>query len=318
MPLSVETLYANKRESLKLEYLNPDVDLDRPIGDPDVSGPGLALAGYLDRFPAERVQVFGQTEMSYLASLPSEEAALRVRQIFTRGIPAAVISKGIDVPDYFIHEATSAGVPVFRSELMTRDVFQSLAPFVEQSLAPSTTVHGSLADVHGIGLLFTGDSGIGKSECVLDLVERGHRVVADDVVIITRRSGDVLIGRGHELQRHHMEIRGVGIVDVQRLFGVQAIRQQKRIEVVVRLVPWGDEAPYDRTGLEQRSTEILGVKLPEVVLPLNPGKNITVISEVVALNHLLRLTGHDSGREFNRTIRDAMESALGYLAADYE
>ncbi len=178
-------------------------------------------------------------------------------------------------------------------------------------LAPSTTLHGSLADVYGVGLLFVGESGVGKSECVLDLVERGHRLVADDLVMASKQGNDVIIGRGHELQGHHMEIRGVGIIDISRLFGVRAIRHQKRIEVIVRLELWDHEREYSRTGLEEDEDDILGVTVPRVTVPLNPGKNITVISEVVAMNHLLRFAGINSAEAFDKRLRQ-------YLEQDYE
>jgi HPr kinase/phosphorylase len=182
---------------------------------------------------------------------------------------------------------------------------------LEAVLAPSSSVHGSLADVYGIGLLFIGESGIGKSECVLDLVERGHRLVADDVVRVSKEGNELLIGRGHELQKHHMEIRGVGIIDVPSLFGVRAIRQQKRIEVIVHLELWDQDREYTRTGLETEYEEILGVEIPKVTVPLNPGKNITVISEVVAMSHLMRYRGVESAEVFDRRLRK-------YLEQDYE
>jgi HPr kinase/phosphorylase len=179
-------------------------------------------------------------------------------------------------------------------------------------------MHGSLADVYGVGLLFVGSSGIGKSECVLDLVERGHRLVADDVVMITRRGIDVLIARGLEQQQYHMEIRGIGIIDVRALFGIHATRQQKRLEVVVQLEEWSDTTDYDRTGLDQETTTILDVELPKVVIPLNPGKNITVISEVIAMRHLLRYSGVDSAAEFHRNMRRRMKPVREYLEEDNE
>ena len=169
-----------------------------------------------------------------------------------------------------------------------------------------------------MGLLFVGPSGVGKSECVLDLVERGHRLVADDVVVATRRGNDILIGQGHELQRHHMEIRGIGIIDIRALFGIRAIRQQKRIEVVVHLEHWDDQRHYSRTGLESDMKEILGVEIPRVTVPLNPGKNITVISEVVAMNHLLRYAGVNSAAAFNERLKAAMRPVREYLEEDYE
>lgn len=316
--ISVEEFFAAKGESLALELLTPDLPLTRRIVDPDVSSPGLALAGFTDRVPAGRMQVFGETEMSYLSSIPGEAAADRLRGLFCHHIPAVFVSKGQDVPVPFLEIARECGIPVFRSRLSTKLLYRGLKPYLEGALATTSTLHGTLADVYGVGLLFVGESGVGKSECVLDLIERGHRLVADDLVIATRRGNDVLMGRGHELQRHHMEIRGLGIVDIRTLFGIRAIRQQKRIEVVVQLERWDDSRAYDRTGLDRERTEILGVTLPKLTIPLNPGKNITVISEVVAMNHLLLYAGIDSAAEFDRSLRGAMRPVLEYLEEDYE
>ncbi len=285
--------------------------LDRRAADPDVTSPGLALAGYTGRVPEGRMWVFGETEMSYLASLADAEAIERLDALFAFDVPGVFVSKGQEVPEYFVAAATRCGVPVLRSQRTTKELYQLVKPFLERALAPSTTLHGSLASVYGVGLLFVGESGVGKSECVLDLVERGHRLVADDLVMVTRQGNDVLIGRGHELQGHHMEIRGVGIIDVSALFGVRAIRQQKRIEVVVQLELWNSERSYSRTGLEEDMEEILGVEIPRVTVPLNPGKNITVISEVLAMNHLLRYSGVHSAQMFDRKLRQ-------YLEQDYE
>ncbi len=276
-----------------------------------MTSPGLALAGFTARVPEGRMFVFGETEMAYLETLDPDEAARRVDTLFSLDVPAVFVSKGQDVPPYFVDAATRHGVPVLRSHRSTKDLYQLIKPFLELSLAPSTTLHGSLASVYGVGLLFVGESGVGKSECVLDLVERGHRLVADDLVMVTRQGNDVLIGRGHELQGHHMEIRGVGIIDVSALFGVRAIRRQKRIEVIVHLELWDQERDYSRTGLDDDVQEVLGVEIPRVTVPLNPGKNVTVIAEVVAMNHLLRYSGVDSAKAFDRKLRQ-------YLEQDYE
>ena len=285
--------------------------MEGTAADPDVTSPGLALAGFTARVPEGRMWVFGETEMTYLSTIGDEAAADRLDRLFAFDVPAVFVSKGQDVPEYFLASATRNGVPVLRSQRTTKDLYQLIKPFLELSLAPTTTLHGSLASVYGVGLLFVGESGIGKSECVLDLVERGHRLVADDLVIATRQGNDVLIGRGHELQGHHMEIRGVGIIDVSALFGVRSIRAQKRIEVIVNLEIWDSDRDYTRTGLEERSRDVLGVQVPVVTVPLNPGKNITVISEVVAMNHLLKYAGVHSAAAFDKKLRQ-------YLEQDYE
>lgn len=309
--LSIREIVEGKRETLALDLLNEGTGLERRAADPDVTSPGLALAGYTARVPEGRMWVFGETEMTYLATLPPDEAASRLEVLFALDVPGVIVSKGQDVPAYFVECATRHGVPVLRSARSTKEVYQFIKPFLERALAPSTTLHGSLASVYGVGLLFVGESGVGKSECVLDLVERGHRLVADDLVMVTRQGNDVLIGRGHELQGHHMEIRGVGIIDISKLFGVRAIRQQKRIEVIVQLELWNSERSYSRTGLEEDVQEVLGVDIPRVTVPLNPGKNVTVISEVVAMNHLLKYSGVDSAQAFDRKLRQ-------YLEQDYE
>jgi len=309
--LSVQALLDARGDVLELEVLTEGVSLDSATDDPDVTSPGLALAGHTSRVPAGRMWVFGETEMTYIASLEPADARGRLAALFDFGVPCAFVTKGLAVPAFFLEVAAEYGVPVLRSSRSTKEFYRRLKPYLEEALAPTTTLHGSLADVYGIGVLFMGDSGVGKSECVLDLVERGHRLVADDLVLVTRQGNDVLIGRGHELQRHHMEIRGIGIIDVQGLFGVRAIRQQKRIEVVVHLELWDQNRVYSRTGLEKDEIEILGVSIPKVTVPLNPGKNVTVIAEVVAMNALLRYTGVESAEAFDRRLRQ-------YLEQDYE
>src|SRR5690606_11024671 len=217
------------------------------------------LAGYTVRLPHGRIQVLGETEVMFISSLPQDQLRRTMDAFFGLDIPAVIVSKGLDIPAVMIETARERQVALLRSTLKTGELYRRTQLYLEEYFAPSTTVHGSLADVYGVGLLFVGRSGIGKSECVLDLVERGHRLVADDVVHITRRGNDILIGRGHELQRHHMEIRGVGIIDIPALFGIRSIRQQKRIEVVAQLEDWNDGVYYDRTGLISEEVDILGV-----------------------------------------------------------
>jgi HPr kinase/phosphorylase len=316
--LTVEELIAQKRESLALELLSDERGLSRIIERPDISSPGLVLTGYTERFPSERMQVLGETEIAFLWSLDDSRREQALEVFFSFDLPVVFITKGQEVPPLVIEIANRRGTPLLRTSLKTSDFYSRIKPFLEERFAPSTTLHGSLADVYGVGLLFVGQSGIGKSEAVLDLIERGHRLVADDLVMISRRGNEVLIGRGHELQRHHMEIRGVGIIDVARLFGIRAIRLQKRVEVVVQLEAWDENAHYDRTGLTPQTTDVLGVRLPKMVVPLNPGKNITVIAEVVAMNHLLKFAGIDSATLFDQRLQRRMRGMAEYLEEDYE
>jgi HPr kinase/phosphorylase len=316
--ITVEELFRAKEQTLGLELLTPQCTLQRDVESPTLSSPGLVLAGYRDRYLRGRLQVLGETEIRYLHSLDEDQRHAKITEFLELQVPALFVTKQLDVPQTLLDVAAQFGVPVLRSDLKTSDFYRRLQPYLEERFAPSMTAHGSLADVYGVGLLFVGRSGIGKSECVLDLVERGHRLVADDVVVITRRGIDVLIGRGHEMQQHHMEIRGIGIVDISALFGIRSIRQQKRIEVVVQLVDWDDRAQYDRTGLQTDEVEMLGVRLPKVVIPLNAGKNITVISEVVAMNHLLKYSGVHSAKLFNQKLMDSMKPVRAYLEEDYE
>jgi HPr kinase/phosphorylase len=309
---------------LELERVPGTDGLDRNVSGADVSSPGLALAGFVARFAADRLQVFGETEVTYLYSLDSATRRSHLAQFFAFPVPCVFVTKALELPVEVAEEATRAGVAVLRSQLKTNEFYNRIKPWLEDYFAPHTTLHGSLADVYGVGLLFIGQSGIGKSECVLDLVERGHRIVADDLVLVRRKGADILIGRGHELQRHYMEIRGVGLVDIPAIFGIRAVRQQKRIEVVVQLEEWRQDATTDaveRTGLDGETTDILGVHLPRITVPLNPGKNITVIAEVIAMHHLLKWSGIDPAERFNarliKQMRDKTEINR-YLLEDHE
>ncbi len=319
--LTVGRLLERMRDVLLLEQVTDGLGLERPISNPEAHSPGLVLAGYTDRFTGTRIQVLGETEVSYLHSLDAERRECNLRRYFETAFPCIVVTKAQELPGGLERLATEHGVPILRSRLKTAEFYRRLKPFLEEEFAPTATLHGSLADVFGVGLFFTGQSGIGKSECVLDLVERGHRLVADDLVIVKRRGTDVLIARGHELQRHHMEIRGVGLVDVPAIFGIRAVRQQKRIEVVVNLEMWDQDAVIDRTGLEVEETTILDVTLPRIRVPLNPGKNITVIAEVIAMNHLLAYSGVNTAEAFNQRLMGRMRRAAEvnrYLREDDE
>jgi HPr kinase/phosphorylase len=321
MSLRPRDLLSRRGDPLQLESLTGEQGLDRPLPQQDVGSPGLVLAGYADRFVPNRIHVLGETEIGYLLSLGEDQLSQSLDYFLSFEPPCLFVTKGQDVPPRLLTIAREKGIPVLRSKLKTGEFYRRLKPILEDAFAPRTTLHGSLADVYGVGLLFTGRSGIGKSECVLDLVERGHRLVADDIVMVTRKGNDILIGQGHELAAHHMEIRGIGLIDVKALFGIRAVRAQKRIEVVVQLEDWEQARDADRTGLARQDATILEVKIPKVVVGLNPGKNLTVISEVVAMDHVQRMTGVDVATAFNdRLIKRMMEQKglREYLQEDYE
>jgi len=295
--LSAARLFEDQREELQLEQLTESLASRREITVSDTHRPGMALMGFVENFLPERIQILAQTELTYLATLSPAGVREAIDRLFQFEMPLLVVCKGLEVPPYLLQRANATEVPVLRTPQSTTPFIHSITSYLDYMFAPQVSVHGSLVDVYGTGLLFTGRSAIGKSETALDLVERGHRLVADDVVTITRRHGDVLIGSGNQLLRHHMEIRGLGIIDVQSIFGIRSIRLQKRVEVEVQLAEWSAEADYERVGLDERMTEHLGVKIPLVTVPITPGKNITVIAEVIALNYLVKVYGGYSPAE---------------------
>jgi HPr kinase/phosphorylase len=308
LTVSAARLFEDQRQDMQLELLTEDLASLREITVSDIHRPGMALMGFVENFLPERIQILAQTELSYLATLPPEEVRRAIDRLFQFDMPLIVVCKGLEVPSYLVRRANERKVPVLRTPQSTTPFIHSLTAYLDYLFAPSANVHASLVDVYGVGMLFTGRSAIGKSETALDLVERGHRLVADDVVTITRRHGDVLIGTGNQLLRHHMEIRGLGIIDVQAVFGVRSIRLQKRVEVEVRLTEWSTDGDYERVGLDERTTEVLGVKIPYVEVPITPGKNITVIAEVIALNYMVRVyRGFSSAERLNQHLLEIMK-----------
>jgi HPr kinase/phosphorylase len=319
--LTVEELLAKRAGPLGLKLLTDQATIKSEISSSEVGSPGLVLTGFDQRFASTRLQILGETEIAYLTSRSDQEREEAILRLLDLNVPVIILTKSLDPPPGLISAANGRGIPVVSTTLKTGEFYSTIKPFLEAHFAPSTYIHGSLADVYGVGLLFVGRSGIGKSECVLDLVERGHRLVADDQVHVTRRSGDVLIGKGSEVLGFHMEIRGVGIIDIQSLFGIRAVRLQKRIEVVVQLEDWDEATNVERVGLEEEPTEILGVEIPLVRVPLNPGKNITVIAEVVSMNHLQKFAGRHTAEHFNERLIEHMRTKAQtetYLEEDYE
>ncbi|HTY07810.1 MAG TPA: HPr(Ser) kinase/phosphatase [Candidatus Edwardsbacteria bacterium] len=305
--ITVRELLSERQQDFHLEALTGDAGLDRQITTADINRPGLALSGYMGYYLWERIQIIGITETGYLATLAPEARQQALQRITSFEIPCAIVTKQLEVQPDLVTVAAARGIAVLRTDLDTTDFIHRLSSYIDNKLAPTTTVHGAMVDVYGVGLLFTGESGIGKSECALDLVERGHRLVADDVVFIKRRGSSVLIGYGNQMLQHHMEIRGVGIIDLATLFGIRAVRMRKRVEVEVRLKRWTDDEDYDRLGLDEKPTTILGVEIPLVTVPVIPGKNISVIAEVIAMNFLLKIYGYRTPEEFNRRLQESMQ-----------
>ncbi len=308
--LTVAQLYEQQKEQLSLELLSNASDSAVPITLSDINRPGMALMGFTENFLAERIQIFGRTEIAYCQTLSQKELKAALDSFFTFRVPCIIVAKGLELPPGLLERANHAGVPVFRTPQDTTPFIHQLTAFLDFVFAPSSTTHGSLVDVYGVGLLFTGRSGIGKSETALDLVERGHRLVADDVVRITRRHGDILIGACNEVLKQTMEIRGLGIVDVQSIFGIRSIRGQKRVEVEVHLTDWSDARDYERLGMDDQTVRHLEVDIPLVTIPIFPGKNITVIAEVVALNHLVKVYGYHPARALNDRLMESMRMKL--------
>ena len=295
--ITVGFFVESNKTRLHLTSLTGDVGYNKELKDKNVHRPQLVLAGYVQLFRFDRVQIFGNTEMRYLEQCTPEYRENALKTIFQFDVPCVVVTNNNPVDETFIRIAKERGVPVLQTPLETTKCIYFLSDFLDDQFSPQTVVHGSFVDVYGVGLLLIGRSGIGKSEIALDLVMRGHRLVADDIVNLLRRGGDVY-GQGNEMIQHHMEIRGLGILNIKDLFGVASVRDRKKIELVIELVEWNSGAEYDRLGLEQESMNILGAELPHAVVPVRPGRNMTTIVEVAARNHLLKLRGHHSAQEF--------------------
>ena len=306
----------NKR--LKMVAVNGEVGFQKVIRDKSIHRPGLALAGYVELFTYDRVQVFGNTELRYLRHLSLAERIKSFQTIFQFDLPCIVVSGDHQLDNELVEIATRHGVSVFKTNLETTKLVYFVSDFLDDQFSPQTVIHGSFMDVYGIGVILVGRSGIGKSEIALDLVERGHRLVADDVIMVTRKGEGILIGAGTDVVKHFMEIRGLGLIDIRSIFGIRSIRFQKRVELIVELQEWRDDLEYTRTGLDHESISVLGVDMPHVKLPIFPGKNITVIVEVIALDYLLKHYGYDAAREFAKRLDAAIaEKTKGKRAIDY-
>lgn len=295
---------------LNLDVLAGAAGLDRRITLPHVQKTGLALAGYDEYLRPGRILIFGESEIRFLERMESEERVRVLRRLFTRDFPCVMVTMGLDGPAELAEEAERAGVPVLRTALSTPVAIARLTTVLEDRMAPRETRHGVLMDILGLGVLLTGESGIGKSECALDLVGRGHRLVADDTVEIRCRGEAVLIGTCPELTRHHVEVRGLGLVNVTELFGVASTRSSKRVELVVHLERWDEKREYDRLGLDTATINILGIEVPLVTMPVAPGRNLAMLVEVAVRNQLLR----SRGRHAARLLAERLERQLERLS----
>lgn len=305
--MRVEDFYRITRDKLKLRLVAGGKGLKRRIMVPELNRPGLALAGYFDYFASRRPQVLGMVEINYLISMEPDLRRKRIRELLRLRIPCVIVGRNYRPPQEFIEESDRQRVPLFRSSMVTMTLINQATIFLEDEFSPTTTIGGDLLEVFGVGILICGKSGVGKSECALGLIKRGHRLIADDVVKIQLREGKYLMGTGSEIVKHHMEIRGLGIINVQDLYGATCIKDSQDVELVVTLEEWQSGKEYERVGLEDKEIEILGQKLPHIVIPVRPGRDIVLLLEAAALNQRLKKMGRHAARTLDRGLIEVMK-----------
>ena len=294
-------------EKMELKNLTPDIDLtERVITVPDVNRPALQLTGYFDHFDSVRVQIIGYVEYTYLQTLTEERKKEIYKELFSYGVPCLIYTTGICPDEELLRQANETNTPVFATEKKTSPFQAQLIRWLNKKLAPCISIHGVLVDVYGVGVLIMGESGIGKSEAALELIKRGHRLVTDDVVEIRKISDDTLVGSAPSITKHMIEIRGIGIVDVKTLFGVQSVRETQTIDLAITLEEWNKNTEYDRLGLEENYTEFLGNKVVCHSLPIRPGRNVAVIVESAAINHRQKEMGYNAAQELYRRLQQSL------------
>lgn len=298
----VKDLYQRHGQSLCLELMAGKSGLDRKISVPEAHRPGLSLSGYLKNHAIKRILIFGKVEIEYLRHLDPSIRIERLEAILKPPIPAVILARGYRPPKELRALCEKYQIPLFRTTLDTMNLLGQLSMVLSEDFAPSSSVHGTLVEVFGVGILIQGDSAVGKSEAALGLIEKGHRLISDDVVKVKRKEGGYLDGSGADLTRHHMEIRGIGIINVAHLYGAVCVRNEKRIDIAVRLEVWRDDHYYDRVGQDINFTSILGVKLTYHVLPVKPGRDVVLLLETIALNHRLKQMGYNSAQELSDKI----------------
>ncbi len=307
--LDLVGLNLKEHDSLDLRCICGRRGLMRDITIPDLNRPGLALSGFFDSFAFQRVQLFGRGEVAYLNKIVLEGKIDSMQQLFTYQLPCCIFSHNLEPPGEFLEIAEETGCPVLLTGLDSSEFSSRLLRIFSNIFAPKMSIHGVLVEVYGLGILIMGDSGVGKSETALELVERGHRLVADDVVEISCVNGNNLIGQGaNKIIGHHMEIRGLGIINITQLYGVGAVRERKEVQFVAKLEEWDANKVYDRLGTNELSMEILGVQIPKLEIPVKPGRNIPIILETAAMNERLKSMGYFSAKEFNQNVLRWIES----------
>lgn len=293
-------------QQFHLEVAAGEDGLRRTIETDDLNRPGLEMAGYFNYYPAERVQILGRTELAFLETLTTEMRRDRMERLCGEQTPCIIITRGLQPPPELVDIGNEHHIPVLRSGVATTILLSRITNFLEKRLAPSATIHGVLVDVYGVGMLITGGSGIGKSETALELVKRGHRLVADDAVEIRQTADNHLFGSAPDLIRHLLEIRGLGILNVMTLFGAGAVRNQKSISLVVKLENWEQGKQYDRLGLDEETTKIIDTEVPLLTVPVRPGRNLAVILEVAAMNYRLKRMGYNAALQFTNKLTEAI------------
>ena len=307
--LDLIDLDLKEQNSLNLKCIGGRKGLAREISTPDINRPGLALSGFFDSFAHKRLQIFGQGENAYLQKLEEDNKSETIQQMFEYPIPCCIFTHGLTPSDTFIEIAEKVDCPILHTDLPTSEFNTRIIRILTAIFAPRQSLHGVLVEVFGLGILILGDSGVGKSETALELIYRGHRLVADDVVEIHCVNGNILMGTGaNKIIAHHMEIRGIGISNITHLFGVRAIRDRKEVQLVVKLEEWDSRKNYDRIGIEEQYMEFLGVKIPVMEIPVKPGRNIPIIIETAAMNERLKKMGYNTAKEFNQNIIRWLES----------
>lgn len=302
----VSELLSDELDPLELSVLSGESHLDNRISHPRVQKPGLAFAGYYAYIKPGRVQIIGESETEYLKTLPDDERQERLEQITKLPVPVFILTKGLAPLPGFLAFCQQREVPVLSSKALSSTVIKSVSYFLEDHLVPSTSLHGVLLEVYGLGVLLVGESGVGKSECALDLITRGHSLVADDRVQIKRYPNGELIGFSHGTLRHHMELRGIGIINIHDLFGLASVRERAVIDLVIELEHWQSGRSYDRLGLDESLFDILETPCPYIRMPVATGRNISILVEIAARNHVLKLRGYHSAREFARKLESEL------------